>query len=160
MRWLESICVLVLEFRAHTVPMIGENPQGTMSNQMSNPSVLAEQQSQEPRAPGSCMPGGLHCGLLPFPREPWNLGEQDDALGHGECFCHQARAPGYRGLGCTCVSHTGWLASSGPRSHGLFLALITVPMSLCGFIFLRPCCASPLVTGEVFPGRYICMYVR
>lgn len=110
MRWLESICVLVLEFRAHTVPMIGENPQGTMSNQMSDPSVLAEQQSQEPRAPGSCMPGGLHCGLLPFPREPWNLGEQDDALGHGECFCHQARAPGYRGLGCTCVSHTGWLA--------------------------------------------------
>jgi hypothetical protein len=58
------------------------------------------------------------------------------------------------------VTLAGWLASSGPRSHGLFLALITVPMSLCGFIFLRPCCASPLVTGEVFPGRNICMYVR
>lgn len=104
----------------------------------------------EQRALGSCMPGGLHCSLLPFPRETLNLGEQDDEYGHRECFCHQARAPGCRGLGCTCISHTDWLASSGPGSHRLFLALITVPVSLCGFIFLRPCCASLLMAGEVF----------
>lgn len=42
------------------------------------------------------------------------------------------------------VTLAGWLVSSGPGSHGLFLALITVPRSLCGVIFLRPCCASPL----------------
>lgn len=109
MRWLESICVLVLEFRAHTVPMIGENPQGTMSNQMSDPSVLAEQQSQEPRAPGSCMPGGLHCGLLPFPREPWNLGEQDDALGHGSASVTRLEHLAIEALGVpVLVTLAGW----------------------------------------------------
>lgn len=54
----------------------------------------------------------------------------------------------------TLVTLAGWLASSRPGSHGVFLAFITVPVNLCGFILLRPCYASPLVAGEVFIPHY------